>query len=566
VTTAEQPPAGGTGSDEQLLREENAQLRSRLAELRSRLKEPEEIIRAIRHGEVDALVVTEPRGEKIYSLRTPDILYRGMIEEMQDGAVALDGSGTIVYCNHHFAQLMACDRAALLGASIFTFVPYENRAFFIDALKDGATRTASRSELLLRAQTGALMPVLATMNCIERDGGEVFCLIATDLSGQKREEELLAESRRKDLFLAMLAHELRNPIAPIRNAAHLLRLGAPDEGRVRWARDVIDRQVAHMARLIDDLLDVSRITRGTIRLDLEVIDVAAVVARSVETVQPLIDARHHELTVEMAPGPMLVRADLTRVSQAISNLLNNAAKFTPEGGRIRLSVESKGAWVRITIRDSGVGISADLLPRIFDLFTQADSTPSRAQGGLGIGLTLVRTLIEMHGGTVEAHSPGPGRGAELVVRLPLLAPAGSGEPGQTGQHREAPKAQPAERRRVLVIEDNLDVAETLAVLLEAWGHEVRSAGDGPSALAQAQAFRPEVVLVDIGLPGMDGYQVARALRRMPDLAGSRLIALTGYGQEEDRRVSRDAGFDEHCVKPVDPDALAELVATAPRRP
>jgi PAS domain S-box-containing protein len=565
VTTAEQPPVSGGAFDEQRLREENATLRALLAELRSRLKEPEEIIRAIRHGEVDALVVSEPRGERIYSLRTPDILYRGMIEQMQDGAAALDASGSIVYCNGHFAHLMGCERDALLGASIFTFVPYDSRAFF-EALQDGAVTTTSRSELLLRARTGALVPVLASMNRIELDGGEVFCLIATDLTGQKREEELMAESRRKDVFLAMLAHELRNPIAPIRNAAHLLRLGVPDEARVRWAREVIDRQVTHMSRLIDDLLDVSRITRGTIRLDLEVVDVAAVLARSVETVQPLIEARHHELTVDAPPGSLLIRADLTRVSQAISNLLNNAAKFTPDGGRIRLAVERQGDWVRIAVRDSGMGIPADVLPRIFDLFTQADSTPGRSQGGLGIGLTLVRTLIEMHGGSVEAHSAGPGRGSELVVRLPLVAPEASREHGEVGQRRELPVEPPARRRRILIVEDNRDVADTLAVLLEAWGHEVRCAGDGPSAMEQAQEFRPEVVLVDIGLPGMSGHEIALALRRTPDLGGARLIALTGYGQEEDRRASREAGFDEHCVKPVDPDELAELVATAPRRP
>jgi PAS domain S-box-containing protein len=386
-----------------------------------------------------------------------------------------------------------------------------------------------------------------------------FAGLAEDVTDKKEAEEALREAdRRKDEFLAMLAHELRNPLAPIASSVQVLNLLGPRDARLQYARDTIDRQVRHLARLVDDLLDVSRLSTGKVKLRKERVELAAVLARAVETSRPLIDARRHELTVTVPEGPVWVDADATRLAQVVSNLLNNAAKYTEEGGRIALAVGWEGGEAVLRVRDSGVGIPADMLARVFDLFTQVDRGLDRAQGGLGIGLTLVKSLAEMHGGRVSAHSDGPGRGSEFVVRLPLAgcAPAVAGL-GRDGPHPAAPKPPP---RRVLVVDDNVDAAESMALLLRAVGHEVRTAYDGLVALREAEALRPEVVLLDIGLPRLDGYEVARRLRQQEGGQEALVIALTGYGQEEDRRRAAAAGFDVHLVKPPDPGAVQQLVA------
>jgi PAS domain S-box-containing protein len=390
-----------------------------------------------------------------------------------------------------------------------------------------------------------------------------------DVTQRRQAEEALREAdRRKDEFLAMLAHELRNPLAPIRNAAQIMKLLGPAEPRLQWARDVIDRQVDHLTRLVDDLLDVSRITRGKVTLQRETLDLSAVITRAVETSRPLIDARRHRLTVSLPSEPVRLEGDLTRLVQVVSNLLNNAAKYTDEGGLIEVearretSANGAGEEAVVRVRDTGMGLPADLLPHVFDLFTQADRSLDRSQGGLGIGLTLVRQLVEMHGGRVEARSDGPGRGSEFEVRLPALAPA-----APAGSPASGPDGGDAAPRgvKILVVEDNIDSAESLALLLEFEGHEVRMVHDGPAALAAARDFRPAVILCDIGLPGMNGYEVAERLRAEPEFKDTRLIALTGYGQEEDRRRALAAGFDHHLTKPVEPDALAALLAAPPVR-
>ena len=369
-----------------------------------------------------------------------------------------------------------------------------------------------------------------------------------------RVDELGEADRRKDEFLAMLAHELRNPLAPIRNALQVLRFRGTADPIVERMGQVMDRQVGQMTRLVDDLLDVSRITRGKVALRKERVELSAVVLRAVEAAQPLIDARRHEFATALPPGPVYLDADPTRLAQALGNLLTNAAKYTEEGGRIWLTVLREGAHAVVTVRDTGIGISADMLPRVFDLFTQVDSTLDRAQGGLGIGLTLVRSLVEMHGGSVRAASAGPGKGSEFVVTLPT---APDGAPGPAAE--AAPAAAPVKPRAILIVDDNTDSAESLAVLLRLAGHHVRTAYDGPSALRDVETHRPEVVLLDIGLPGMDGYAVARGLRARPGFRDVMLIAMTGYGQDEDRRQARAAGFDHHLVKPVDPAQLARLL-------
>ena len=372
--------------------------------------------------------------------------------------------------------------------------------------------------------------------------------------------------QRKDEFLALLGHELRNPLAPIRNALGILRLPGADPAVAGRARETMERQVEHLVRLVDDLLDVSRIMRGQVELRRERIDLATVVARAVETSQPAITAEGHALEINLAPEPLWVNGDLVRLAQVVSNLLNNAAKYTDRGGRIRVSLARDGHEGVLRVQDTGIGIPAELLPRLFDMFFQVERRTRQSQGGLGIGLSLVRGLVELHGGSVEALSAGPGRGSEFVIRLPLLglgsevqSPTSSGAgpaPGDLEPGRLGP------RRKVLVVDDNVDAADTLAMLLELNGQEVRVAYDGRSALAQAEADPPRVAFLDLGMPHMDGYELARAFRAHPALRDVKLIALTGWGQPEDRQRTREAGFDYHLVKPVETTALDRLLADA----
>jgi PAS domain S-box-containing protein len=389
------------------------------------------------------------------------------------------------------------------------------------------------------------------------DGRLLLASMAIDLTERRRaEEELRAAERQKDEFIAMLAHELRNPLAPIRNAAQALRepqLAAPE---LQWVRDVIDRQVAQMSRLMDDLLDVSRVTHGILTLRRAPVDLAEVLDRAVETCRPIVSFRRHVLRQVLPGEPVQVEGDLSRLVQVFSNLLDNAAKYTDIGGHIDIILEATPGEALVRVRDNGRGIAAELLPRIFDVFTQDSRSLDRTQGGLGLGLALVRRLVEMHGGRVEAHSGGTGRGTEFVVRLSRLASAAPAEgPGAEGEGLERKPAV----LRILVVDDNVDSADSMALLLSLDGHEVRTAFDGPGALTEAADFQPRAVLLDIGLPGMDGYEVARRMRELPGLRDVLMIAITGYGQEDDRTRSKAAGFDHHLVKPVDPEALSRLL-------
>ncbi|HVS00985.1 MAG TPA: ATP-binding protein [Thermoanaerobaculia bacterium] len=375
---------------------------------------------------------------------------------------------------------------------------------------------------------------------------------------RRRAEELVAADRRKDQFLAMLAHELRNPLAPIRNSVELMRQAENLDPSFQASREMVERQVKHLARLVDDLLDVSRITHGNIRLRKETLDLGAILERAVDANRPLIEVRNHTLTFQPPPEPVRMEADPTRLEQVFSNLLNNAAKYTMPGGHIWLHAELEGDEAMVRVRDTGIGVPPDVLGRVFEPFVQSDGSLARSEGGLGIGLTLVRSLVEMHGGHVEAHSPGLGQGSEFRVRLPARAAIPSEWPGAEVE----PAPLPAGRGvRVLVVEDNVDAAESLAALLRLWHHDVHVVHDGLEAIEAARRQQPEVVLLDIGLPGLDGYQVARKLRDEVGLDHALLVAMTGYGQPEDRRRSREAGIQHHFVKPVEPDVLKNLLTS-----
>jgi PAS domain S-box-containing protein len=379
----------------------------------------------------------------------------------------------------------------------------------------------------------------------------------TDIEVQKRSEDALKQANRhKDEFLAMLAHELRNPLSPIRNAVHLLKHLGPDNAMLVDARDMIDRQVTHLVRLVDDLLDISRITRGKIDLRKQPVDLRLVLDRAVESVKPLLDAKRHELTVTMPHQPVMVETDSTRLAQVVRNLHNNSAKYTEEGGRIWLTLDQSREDAAIRVRDNGMGIAPDLLPEIFDLYTQGERTLDRAQGGLGVGLALVRRLVEMQGGTVTAQSEGPGQGSEFIVYLPRMTHENTFEPSPASS--EAPN-HTSGSPRILVIDDNVDAARSLTLLLRHLGHEVQSAHDGVEALELARKFRPAIVFCDIGLPGIDGYEVARRLRVLPEARDAALIALTGYGQEQDRIDAATAGFHMHLLKPIGVDVLHDVL-------
>ena len=410
---------------------------------------------------------------------------------------------------------------------------------------------AADSSPSLLPQDLVTLQELASRAAIALDNARLYFSLQREIVRSREAEESLQDAnRRKDEFLAMLSHELRNPLAPIRNAVEVLRRLAPPDPKLTMARDVIDRQVALLARLVEELLDVSRISQGKIALKKEPVDLGRIVAHAVETARPLIDARSQTLAVAVPSAPVWLSADFARLSQVVSNLLNNASKYTGEGGRIELTATANEGEARIVVRDNGAGIEPQLLERVFDLFVQGERALDRGQGGLGIGLTLVKRLVELHQGRVEAQSDGPGRGSIFTVTLPCISAV---EPQrQVAQPLQSAKGPEIYGRRVLVVDDNVDAAESTAAFLRLEGHEVKAVHDGLQALASLKVFDPHVVVLDIGLPGLDGYAVARQLRERGDTSHVLLIALTGYGQKEDRARAAQSGFDYHFVKPADP--------------
>jgi two-component system, sensor histidine kinase len=520
-----------------------------LETLRARLAEANETLLAIRSGDVDAVVMQVEGSDQVYTLCTADKPYRDLIEQMQEGAVVLAGSGDILYCNARFAALVGASLESVIGTPVDRFVHASAMDGFETLLNSRDGKCHSR----LNGADGRTLNVSLSLTTTVSKGAERLNLIVTDLGeileAHSNRDRAERDSRMKDDFLAMLAHELRSPLAAINSAVEVLELtngGGESETR---ARRVIGRQVGHLARLIDDLLDVERVVSGTIKFNPRPLDLGEAVRRAVSSflTRPGLD-----LQIDIDTEPVWVQGDAVRLEQVLANLLTNAIKFTPADGRIQVTLRGDGTHTLLTVEDAGLGISSELLPFIFDTFIQGDRTLDRAGGGLGIGLTLVRRLVEMHGGTVEASSQGEGHGSRFTVRLRQI-------PSSEASAVVSSALERAERRRVLLIDDSPDAREMLRLMLELEGHVVFDAADGVVGLALLETEHPDVAIIDIGLPGLDGHQIARRIRERPSGNAVLLLALTGYGFADDYQRSAEAGFDHHLVKPVDVGALSRLL-------
>ena len=495
------------------------------------------------------------------ALRDSERRHRLTLDSVRDYAIlTMDTEGRVTGCNAGAERVLGYRDDELIGQPMSVFHTLEDVGAGVprrELDRAGARGAGDDERWHVRKDgsrfwgSGLVMPLLDEAGQLQG-----FTKVVRDMTDRKQAEEAMKEAdRRKDEFLAMLAHELRNPLSAIHNASQLSRRPELPPDKLKWTQDVIAHQVRHLAHLVDDLLDVSRITRGKIRLRLEPLDLASTLARAVDTARPSIDDRGHRLEISLEPGPLRVMGDPVRLEQVFVNLLANAAKYTEPGGRIELIARRDGpGFLRVAVKDDGIGIDPAMLPRVFDLFAQVDHSLDRTQGGLGIGLTIARRLVDLHGGTIRADSDGPGLGSEFTVTLPSAPVAAEFSPVGQPPTRVVPPGS-----RILVVDDNLDTAGALAGLLELSGFEVRSAHDGREALAVARDHRPGAILLDVGLPGMDGYQVAERLRREDSLRDATIIAITGYGEEQAFRRSREAGFDHHLVKPVNYDTLLSLL-------
>lgn len=495
------------------------------------------------------------------ALRNSEARYRALFDGSPSGILMLDPSDLsfvefndqahlqLGYSREEFAQLRLPD----IEAAISPEQSLEHACYFVQAL--GIDK--QEFETQYRTKRGESRDVLVTGRPLQINDRIYLCAVFQDITERKRAEKALQEAdRRKDEFLALLAHELRNPLVPIRNAVHLLKLQPePAQPHLQQACTLIERQLNHLTRLVDDLLDVARITRGRITLQKSRIEMVSCVVQAVETIRALLDEKGHDLTLRLPSSPLQVEADPVRLAQIIENLLHNAAKYTKEGGRIVLTVAQEGQQAVLTITDNGIGIPQTLLPYIFDCFAYTEyPVKYPAQGGLGLGLSLAKSLVEMHGGRISATSPGPNQGSTFTVYMPLSSK--KPQPAATPPAEGLPTGS---SRRILVVDDNWDIAHSFEILLGLWGHQVQTAPDGPTALEVTRTFLPEIIFLDIGLPGMDGYEVARCLRTE---YGHRIkiFALTGYGQEQDKAQAKEAGFDQHLTKPPQMEALKALLA------
>ncbi len=488
-----------------------------------------------------------------------------IVESSDDAIVSKSLDGTIQSWNAGAQRIFGWTAAEAVGQPIYLIIPperHEEERGILERLRRG--ERLDHFETVRVAKDGRRIDVSLTVSPIRDAAGRIIgaSKVGRDITEHKRAQRALEEaSEQKDRFLAVLAHELRNPLAPVHNSLQLLRMVDPRSEPAEQARAIMERQVDHLVRLVDDLMDVSRITRGKIEVRRQAVDLGSIMLSAVETSRPAIESARHRFTLSLPSEPVAVEADFVRLAQVIANLLNNAAKYTDPGGEISLVAQREGREAVVRVRDNGIGIAPEMMPRLFEMFAQAEDSLGRSRGGLGIGLALARTLVEMHGGRIEACSAGRGTGTEFVVRLPL-APQAAGRAERFGRSRAAAEAaQLAEpgRRRVLIVDDNVDAARTLHALVREFGHEVEVAHDASSALAVAREHRPEVVLLDLSMPGMDGVELARALRSQPGFEDVRFAAVTGLSQEADRRRTREAGFDAHLVKPLSPEDLRRVL-------
>lgn len=549
------------------LRDQNGRLLALVDELRSKVNEPEDVIRAIRQGEIDALVVEEEGHEEIYSLLRFDSAYRTVVEECFPFGVWLaESDGRLLYVTPAFLTALGSNLAELRQKGQFHFVAPDSRQTIVNEWR----RCRASGEPLnvhypIYFANGSER-IIWTHGTLTRthDGQERWVGVNIDITEREKILQRLHQQatalqeadRRKDVFLATMAHELRNPLAPIRNAIELLRRSGTQSKPVEAACQLMERQFLRIVRIVDDLLDVSRISTGKIRLQKERVELAALVRTAAEAAHPLLESKGHHLTIALPLQPIVLEADPARLTQVLANLLDNAAKYTERNGCIRLAAEAANDEVRIEIQDNGVGISAEHLGHIFDAFSQIAPVSEQSLGGLGIGLSLAKGLVELHGGRIEVSSEGTGKGSRFVVSLPLEDAAAAPSSPAAASDRKGPSAA----HRILVVDDNRDAADSLAVLLRLMGHDISRAYDGLQAIKVADELRPGVILMDIGLPRMNGYDVARRIREKPWGKSMTLIALTGWGQEEDKRRAKEAGFDHHLIKPVEISSLEALLA------
>jgi PAS domain S-box-containing protein len=530
-------------------------------------------------------------------VRRAEQLVRSVVDNVIDGIITIDECGAVKSFNAAAEEVFGYTSFEVIGQNVKLLMPEpyhrEHDSYIVNYLRTGDAKIIGIGrEVVGRRKDGSTFPMELAVGEFHVGDRRHFTGIVRDITARKQSEkerkereherdeqaaelavalrkrteearraekaelQLREADRRKDEFLATLAHELRNPLAPIRNALQILRQSDEREAREQ-ARDMMERQVSQMVRLVDDLLDISRVTQGKLQLRKERLDLRDILTSAVESVRPLIDASAHELTVTMPPQPVHVQADSTRLAQAFQNLLNNAAKYTEKAGHIWLTAERRGNEAVVSVRDTGIGIASEHLPCLFRIFSQMAPALERSQGGLGIGLALVKGLVEMHGGTIEARSAGAGKGSEFTVHLPVVpAPiAASQGPGGDGEQTRSVR-----KCRILVVDDLRDAADSLAMMLRMSGHETSTAYDGLEALQTAKTFRPNVMLLDIGLPKMNGYETARRVRDEPWGGNVALVALTGWGQDEDKRRSLEAGFDHHLTKPIAPADLEKLLA------
>lgn len=507
--------------------------------------------------------------QRFNELSEAEARMRSVVDHVLDGIITIDARGVIKSFNKSAEKLFGYSVAEVIGHNVKMLMPEpyvsEHDTYISNYLRTGVAKIIGTGrEVTGRRKDGSTFPMELAVSTFVLDDQQYFTGIVRDVTERKelarelrqRLDELREADLRKDEFLATLAHELRNPLAPLRNSLEIMKLVDRDPLMVQKARETMDRQVSQMERLIDDLMDVSRITRNKLELRRERVELAPIVEHALEACRPLASKANHEVAVDLPKEPIYLFADAVRLAQVFGNLLTNACKYTEPGGRIQLTATRQGDLAVVSIRDTGIGIPPQMLPHVFDLFTQIDKTLERSQGGLGIGLTLVRRLVELHNGTITAQSEGEGRGSEFVLRLPALADVPQPDPLETNSG----KFKPTKSKRVLVVDDNRDAALSLTMLLTLTGHETATAHDGAEAMAIAETFRPDLMLLDIGLPKLNGYDVCRAIRAQPWGRDIVVVALTGWGQDEDRRKSTEAGFNDHLVKPVDQEALLTLLA------